>query len=86
VIAILLSSSMLNAAYFLPILHVAWFGGAASAKAVGDGGRPIRDARPMLVVPALVTALLSLLFGLLAGAAWSPLQWAHLIVLREFGL
>jgi multicomponent Na+:H+ antiporter subunit D len=81
-IVVLLASSVLNAAYFLPILHTAWFGDArAESRDITSA-----DARPMLVVPALVTAALSVLFGLLASAAWSPLRWASLIVLREFGL
>jgi multicomponent Na+:H+ antiporter subunit D len=81
-IAVLLASSVLNATYFLPILHTAWFGDAGLAK----GPDRVADAGPMLLVPALVTASFSLAFGLLAGAAGSPLDWASLIVLREFGL
>jgi multicomponent Na+:H+ antiporter subunit D len=40
----------------------------------------------MLLVPALVTAALSIAAGLLAAAPFSALDWAKLIVEREYGL
>ncbi len=40
----------------------------------------------MLIVPALFTALLSLLAGLFAGTDLSPLAWGLFIVEREFAL
>jgi hypothetical protein len=37
-----------------------------------------------LLLPPLVTSLLTVLAGLSAGADWSPLAWAHLITGREY--
>lgn len=82
VIGVLAVSSALNAMYFLPILHRAWF-------------RPPRgpwpkeqdhgiDAKPMLLLPVLLTALFSVGVGVLAAMPWSPLDWARLIVRREY--
>lgn len=83
VIGILVVSSVLNAAYFLPILHTAWF-------------RPPPEAWPaelrfgraetawMLLLPPLVTATMALGAGLLASVPFSPLEWAKLIAAREF--
>ena len=83
VLAVLLASSLLNAAYFLPILHRAWF-------------RPHHGAWPAepprwrletgwwLLVPPLITAALTLILGLLAATALSPLEWAQLIMSRGY--
>lgn len=81
---ILVASSVLNAAYFLPIIYAAWFKDA-------DGARPYErphgrlETRWMLLLPPLVTALLVLGVGLLANAPLSPLEWARLIAEREYG-
>ncbi len=84
VLLVLAASSMLNAAYFLPILHAAWFrerGGPWPEE--HSGGR--LETNWMLLMPALVTALLALAAGLLADASFSPLAWARLIAVREYG-
>lgn len=82
VLVVLLVSSLLNAAYFLPILAAAWFQEAS-------GPWPPREARTevqlSLLVPPLVSALLSLAIGLFAGLPFSPLAWATLVAAREFG-
>ncbi|HYW75731.1 MAG TPA: proton-conducting transporter membrane subunit [Gammaproteobacteria bacterium] len=82
VLGVLVASSVLNAAYFLPILHTAWF-------------RPPPDAWPeerrfgpaetawMLLLPPLATAAMALAAGLLASVPLSPLEWARLIAARE---
>jgi multicomponent Na+:H+ antiporter subunit D len=84
IIAVLIASSLLNAAYFLPILYRGWFREAAgpwpAEKRFGSG-----ETHPMLLAPALVTALCALLAGLLADAPFSPLEWARLIAEREYG-
>ena len=85
VIAILAISSLLNAAYFLPILFAAWFKPA-------DGEWPAErrygrwETHWMLLLPPLITAVLAMLTGLLASSVVSPLSWAKLITLREYGL
>lgn len=83
VLGVLVTSSVLNAAYFLPILYAAWF-------------LPPRGAWPQeqprgrfecgwqLLLPPLVTAALTLAAGLFAGTLFSPLEWAQLIMAREY--
>jgi multicomponent Na+:H+ antiporter subunit D len=85
VLAVLVVSSLLNAAYFLPILHRAWF-------------RPVPKQWPQehrhpgrleiagaLLWPPVITAALALGAGLFAAAPFSPLEWATLIAEREYG-
>lgn len=76
-------SSLLNAAYFLPIIYAAWFGNPTSAWSEERGfGR--FETGLMLLLPSLVTALLTLLAGALANMPFSPLDWAKLIAHREY--
>jgi multicomponent Na+:H+ antiporter subunit D len=83
VVAVLAASSLLNAAYFLPILHAAWF-----CKPTGEwheehpGGRFEADWR--LLAPSLVTAALVVVTGVLASTEVSPLAWAKFIAAREY--
>ncbi len=77
VVAVLVASTLLNAAYFLPLLYRLWFLPPAE-DARGD------EAAPALVIPAVVTAAASLGTGLLAASAISPLGWADLIVSRGY--
>ncbi|TVR97785.1 MAG: monovalent cation/H+ antiporter subunit D family protein [Rhodospirillales bacterium] len=84
VLLVLIASSVLNAAYFLPPLYVAWFSRPAA------GAEP--QARPMpgwvdwgLLVPPVITASLALAAGAVAALPISPLAWAEVIVaLRYF--
>ncbi len=83
VIIVLAGSSLLNAAYFLPILHRAWFREPPDAwPEEHDFGR--KETALMLLLPPVVTALMALAAGLLASAPFSPLEWAKLIAVREF--
>jgi multicomponent Na+:H+ antiporter subunit D len=83
VIFVLAGSSLLNAAYFLPILHAAWF-----REQVGDWPAERSFGRMettwALLAPPVVTAFLSLAAGLLASAPFSPLEWARLITTLEY--
>jgi multicomponent Na+:H+ antiporter subunit D len=85
VVLLLVISSLLNAAYFMPILHAAWF-------RQPDGPWPeerdygSRETARTLLLPPLVTAGLTIVIGLFAAAPFSPLEWAKLISLREFGM
>jgi multicomponent Na+:H+ antiporter subunit D len=83
VLGVLALSTLLNAAYFLPILHVAWFRtpDAAWSQAQPDHGR---EARWALLVPPLVTASLAIAVGLFAASPISPLQWARIIAERAY--
>ncbi|MFU8839430.1 MAG: proton-conducting transporter membrane subunit [Nitriliruptoraceae bacterium] len=85
VIGVLLLSSVLNAAYFLPVLARIWF---RRPEAAGAG--PVRIERglerdPWLVLPAVATGLSVLVVGLLAGAPLSPASWATSIAEEVVG-
>jgi multicomponent Na+:H+ antiporter subunit D len=83
VIAVLVASTLLNAAYFLPILNRLWFrpGPVQGIGAWPTARAPSRlETSAWLLLPALATALLSLLAGMLAGLPFSPLQWATRVV------
>lgn len=86
VIPVLIISSLLNAAYFLPILYRAWFRepGQAWPEEHILAGR--FETRAALLWPPIVTAVLAVAAGLLAAAPFSPLEWARLIAQREYGL
>ncbi|NCP02004.1 MAG: monovalent cation/H+ antiporter subunit D family protein [Deltaproteobacteria bacterium] len=85
VILVLAGSSLLNAAYFLPILHAAWFGDPPVAwPEERDFGR--KETAWALLLPPLVTAAMALGAGLLAPLSFSPLGWVKLIAAREFYL
>ena len=81
VIALLLGSSLLNAAYFLPMLHRAWFCDPAARIAQ-------IPARPRiglwLTAPPIITAGFVIAIGVLANAPFSPLEWVRFIVDTEF--
>ena len=80
VIALLLGSSLLNAAYFLPMLHRAWFRDGAQGET--------EPARPRigwwLVAPPVTTALMVLAVGGFANAPFSPLEWTRFVVAIEY--
>lgn len=83
VIGVLMTSSVLNAIYFLPLVSAAWFQSPPEKwPAEQTPGR--FETSLTLLVPPLVTGSLTVLMGLLAGTAISPLDWAKLIVAREY--
>lgn len=85
VLAVLAASSLLNAAYFLPILHRAWF--RPTPATWPHEHIPLRrgwETAPLLLLPPLATAAATLLVGLFAASAFSPLDWATLIAGREY--
>ena len=83
VIAVLVLSSLLNAAYFLPILHRLWFREPqASWPEERFWGR--LETSAWLFWPPLLTAVMTVMVGVLASLPFSPLSWAELIVLREY--
>jgi multicomponent Na+:H+ antiporter subunit D len=84
-LAVLVASSLLNAAYFLPVIYRAWFRPARGAwSEMHPRGR--FETMPSLLFPTLFTALASLLAGLFAGSAVSPLEWVKLVMEREYRL
>lgn len=81
VLLVLAVSSLLNAAYFLPLVYAAWFRGAARRWEPPDG-RLECDWR--LLLPTVASAALVIAAGVLAGMGFSPLDWARLITAREY--
>jgi multicomponent Na+:H+ antiporter subunit D len=84
VLLVLGLSSLLNAAYFLPLLYRAWFRPPLDAQGALPRGR--ERGAPWLIAPAAVTAVASLAAGAIAGYVYSPLGWADLIVQRTYSL
>ena len=78
VVALLAGSSLLNAAYFLPILYRAWF------RDPPHPSKPKRRIGWMLSLPPAATAALIVIAGLLANAPFSPLGWTRFIVSLEY--
>jgi multicomponent Na+:H+ antiporter subunit D len=76
IIAILATSSLLNAAYFLPPIYAAWFKPPREDFAPSEGRL---ETSWMLLIPAVATATISLLAGVLAGMPYSPLDLARLV-------
>ncbi|UWU24334.1 MULTISPECIES: monovalent cation/H+ antiporter subunit D family protein [unclassified Rhizobium] len=60
-LAVLLVSSILNAAYFLPVSYAAFFGAEAE-----ENPATIREI-PMVTIPLVATAILSVLMGIFPG-------------------
>lgn len=83
VLAVLVVSTLLNAAYFLPIVRAAWFGKPPEAWS-DDRGAGRFETDWTLLAPPIFTALLTLGAGLVASMPISPLQWARLITQREY--
>jgi multicomponent Na+:H+ antiporter subunit D len=82
VIGVLVASTLLNAAYFLPILRRMWF--APPPEAWPDVQDMNRATRFALVAPPLVTAALALIAGLFAGHDLSPLGWVVAFVAEHY--
>lgn len=81
-IAVLIMSTLLNAAYFLPIVYDAWFKAPAGPFIEKSAHGRFETSR-LLLMPAMITAFLTVVFGLFANADISPLQWSVLIAQRE---
>ncbi len=83
VLFVLGASSLMNAAYFLPLIERAWF------RSSPDGAAPNpheREGPHALILPAVITALAALFAGLFAGLSFSPFNWATLVADRQYGL
>lgn len=82
---VLWTSSVLNAAYFLPILWRAWARPAPAAwpeEHIPARGRI--ETHWLLLLPPLATAMMTIAAAVFADSAWSPLAWAQLIAAREY--
>jgi multicomponent Na+:H+ antiporter subunit D len=63
IIVVLLVSTLLNAAYFAPVVYQAFFGQPAPAEATPR----FKEAHPALVIPLSITAVISVVIGLFPG-------------------
>ncbi len=83
VLLVLVGSTLLNALYFFPLIHRAWFKDppADRESSLGHHGP---EAPLALLLPALFTAFAAVGVGVFAAAALSPLSWAELIVARDY--
>ncbi len=84
VVAVLVASTVLNAAYFLPVIYTAYFGNPPEKWT--EKRPPGRfEADWLLLFPTLVIASFVLLVGIFASLEISPLEWARLVASREWG-
>lgn len=60
IIVVLLASTLLNAAYFVPVVYQGFFG----KKSEHDNGHIFKEAHPAMVIPLSITAAISVLIGL----------------------
>ena len=81
---VLTGSSLLNAAYFLPVVYRAWFRPARAWPQERIARRGVRETTLLLLAPPLVSALATVGAALFADAGWSPLSWARLIAQQEY--
>lgn len=86
VLPVLIASSLLNAAYFLPVLYRAWF--KTPAESWPDEHHPVvaghMETAGALLWPPVATSVLALAAGVFAAAPYSPLEWVELIAAREY--
>jgi multicomponent Na+:H+ antiporter subunit D len=83
VVIVLAGSSILNAAYFLPILRTAWFDAPPEhwPHERSYGGKETAWA---LLLPPLFTAFAGLAWGLFASMPGTPLDWVQLVAARKY--
>jgi multicomponent Na+:H+ antiporter subunit D len=73
-VLLMVASSLLNAAYWLPILYLAWF---REPRGLPDG---VHEAAGMLLVPTLISAAYVLLLGMTARIPGMPFSLAQAAV------
>jgi len=76
-VVILVVSGLLNIGYFFPIIHRAYF-------RKGEGLEKYGEASPFIVVPLMVTAVLSILFGLFPDLFFGFFQLASAVAASLF--
>lgn len=82
-LAVLVASTLLNAAYFLPLVYAGWF---RKPHPDWEEKIPARNAETKysLLIPAVFTGFVSVAAGLFAASSISPLELATLIVDRLY--
>lgn len=83
VILVLIASTLLNAAYFLPILYTAWFCQPSSTWP-NERHFGSKETSWALLLPSLTTAGLAVAAGLLASLPYTPLEWVRFITQSQF--
>ena len=83
VVVVLATSSLLNAAYFLPLLYRAWFCKQEGAWPEERSGWRF-ETHWMLLAPPVITAMICIVIGVFAESPWSPLEWVKLITKEEY--
>jgi multicomponent Na+:H+ antiporter subunit D len=83
VLWVLVGSSALNAAYFLPVLYTAWFR-QPDGQWKDEYPNGVLETSWMLLLPPCFTAMMVVLVGLFAASMYSPLNWAQVIAAREY--
>lgn len=79
-VVVMIASALLNAAYFLPIVYLAYF-------KAPPGTRLHVDEAPLpLLIPTILCALYVIVLGTTAEVPWMPLSLAHTAVQFFFGL
>lgn len=76
-VVVLMLSSLLNAAYFLPVLRITWFRPSPPGSDTGE-------ARPALLWPTLITGALVVLLGVFASSPVSPLTLIRFIADQQY--
>jgi multicomponent Na+:H+ antiporter subunit D len=84
ILLILTGSTLLNAAYFLPILHTAWFKPSMVNAWTDHHQSNSFETKLSLLAPAVLAALLTLAVGIFADSVISPLEWVKLIAKRDY--
>lgn len=79
VLGVLLASSLLNSLYFLPVVYALWFAEPSQEAPAARATGRVHPASPWLLVPALSTAALAVLAGVLASTPLAPLGIAEAI-------
>lgn len=82
---VLIASSVLNAAYFLPVLYRAWIkrpAGRWPQEHLPKHGR--LETHALLLGPPLIGGVAICAAAVFADTNWSPLSWAKLIATREY--
>ena len=85
VFGVLLLSSLLNAVYFLTLLHRIWFVPAPATWPHEQVLSQRLETHWMLLWPPLITAMTVVGLGLMAGYTFATLGWVQWLVAQEFG-
>ena len=83
VVLVLAGSSLLNAAYFLPILRTVWFD-PPPAEWPRERSFGRKETAWMLLLPPLATVTAALAWGLFASMPGTPLDWVQFIAARKY--